>query len=86
MLGAYYMLIPQYEILGAAWATVLGFACFAVVNIVVAHRVFPVRMELRRTVILFAMAIGLYYASTPLKLGILPFGVHQRDQSNSPTQ
>lgn len=70
MLVCYYALIPQYEEMGAAWATLIGFAFLATFNAAVAHQVLPVRFEWHRVAALLMLALGIFFASVPLNLGV----------------
>jgi O-antigen/teichoic acid export membrane protein len=85
MVALYFVLIPSYGSIGAALATLGGFVFLAVVTWVVSQRVFRVRYEWRRLVMLLALACGCWvfsrcipaaWAWSPLKfallVGILP--------------
>ncbi len=73
MLVAYYVMIPRYGTLGAAWATFIGFAFHCGFNAIVASKIIAVRYEIGRLATLFAIAAGLYLASTKFGLGAMPF-------------
>lgn len=73
MLGCYYVLIPMYGGLGAAWATLAGFAFYAVLNALVAHTVFPTKIEVGRISALFLITLGIYALSTSLDVGFIGF-------------
>ncbi|MDP3024016.1 MAG: oligosaccharide flippase family protein [candidate division Zixibacteria bacterium] len=64
----YWYLIPRYNMLGAAWATVVAFAFFAGLSWRVVNRVFPVKYEYRRSLEMTLLAVLLYFASTFIKL------------------
>jgi O-antigen/teichoic acid export membrane protein len=56
----YRWLIPHYGMMGAAWATVGGFASFAGFKAFFAQRVFRIHYELRRIAWLFVTGVLLY--------------------------
>lgn len=58
ILALYALLIPRYGAMGAAYATVGGFFCYAVVTFVVAQRVFPIRLEIGRIAGMLVLAIA----------------------------
>jgi O-antigen/teichoic acid export membrane protein len=64
----YFALIPRWGALGAALATLGGFAIHAGVTLVISQRVFRVRYETRRLVALVGVAVGLWLASRILPL------------------
>ena len=66
MLLMYALLIPSYGSMGAAIATLIGFAFLAVCTWAVSRRVFPIRYEWPRLAALLALAIGLWLASRML--------------------
>jgi O-antigen/teichoic acid export membrane protein len=82
----YGLLIPTYGSMGAAVATLGGFACLAIVTWVITQRVFPVRYEWLRLSTLLAFVVGIWLVSwgipaswswAPLKLALfacLPVG------------
>ncbi len=63
VLVLYRLLIPSFGMHGAAWATLLGFVAHAALTGLVAQRVFPVRYEWRRLVVLVGWAAMLWAAS-----------------------
>lgn len=75
MLVCYYLLIPKYAAIGAAYATLIGFAIYAVINLVVARRVLSVRFEFSRIAVLFLIAFLVCIGSHPLELGVLSFSL-----------
>lgn len=64
----YWYLIPRYNMLGAAWATVVAFAFFAGLSWKVVNRIFPVKYEYRRFVEITLLAVPLYLVSTFIRL------------------
>jgi O-antigen/teichoic acid export membrane protein len=73
MLLLYEAFIPAWGGLGAALATLLGFALLAVITWFVGQRVFPVRYEWPRLAGLLAVAVGLWLAGHGLPAG--PWGL-----------
>ena len=72
----YWWLIPGYGMMGAAWATLGGYAIFAVVTAIYAQRVYFIHYELGRIVLLFAVGILFYGAGslipvTPIVRGVV---------------
>lgn len=72
----YWWLIPRYGMMGAAWATLGGFASFAGLNAYYAQRVYPIRYQLGRICILFLGAVAFYAIGslipiTPIASGIV---------------
>jgi O-antigen/teichoic acid export membrane protein len=63
MLLMYALLIPTYGSMGAAIATLIGFAFLAVCTWAVSQRVFPVRYEWPRLAALVSLAVGLWLIS-----------------------
>ncbi len=63
MLLMYSLLIPSYGSMGAALATLIGFAFLAVCTWSVSRRVFPVRYEWSRLAALLGLAVGLWLVS-----------------------
>jgi len=71
----YYLLIPRYGMMGAAWATLAGFASFAGTTALFAQRVYYIRYEMFRIALLFALGLmfyklGSFIPVTPMILGI----------------
>jgi O-antigen/teichoic acid export membrane protein len=69
MLFLYATLIPAWGSVGAALATLGGFAFLAVCTYFVTQRIFPVRYEWGRLLTAFALALGLWLAARGLPLG-----------------
>jgi O-antigen/teichoic acid export membrane protein len=63
MFVLYAVLIPRYGSMGAAFATLIGFAFLAVCTWAVTQRVFPVHYEWSRLGTLLALATGLWLVS-----------------------
>lgn len=63
MLLLYGVLIPSHGSMGAAWATLLGFAFLAGCTWTVTQRVFPVRYEWTRLIAMLTLAAGLWLLS-----------------------
>jgi len=63
VLGLYALLIPVWGALGAALATVGGFAFQALLTRCVVQRIFPVRYEDGRLAALLALAVGIWLVS-----------------------
>jgi O-antigen/teichoic acid export membrane protein len=71
-----YVLVRDFGMLGAAWATVLGFAALAIGSYVCSRRVFPVNLGEARVLVALIIAIGLYllgrwWKPEPLPLALL---------------
>jgi O-antigen/teichoic acid export membrane protein len=56
----YYFLIRSYAMLGAAWATVLGFGSLTVLSYWYSGRIGPLRLNLSRVTVVIFIAICLY--------------------------
>jgi O-antigen/teichoic acid export membrane protein len=69
MLILYRVLIPLYGSMGAALATLGGFAFLAVMTWTVTQRIFPVRYEWGRLVLMLALASGLWLIGQTLPAG-----------------
>jgi O-antigen/teichoic acid export membrane protein len=65
-IGLYFLLIPPYSFVGAAWATVTALCCLAAIVLAVANRIYPVPWDWRR----IGMAFGLTVGAALLSLGI----------------
>jgi O-antigen/teichoic acid export membrane protein len=65
----YYLLIPAYGSMGAALATLGGFAFLAVCTWWVTQQIFPVRYEWPRLAALLALTCGLWWISRCLPVG-----------------
>lgn len=57
---AYFILIPRYGAMGAAWATVLGFSAMAASTYVFAQRLHPIPYGMRRAALLLGVGGGVY--------------------------
>jgi O-antigen/teichoic acid export membrane protein len=69
MVGLYAWLIPAHGSMGAALATLGGFAFLAVATWVLVQRIFPVRYEWGRLSALLALAIGLWLMGRAVPAG-----------------
>jgi O-antigen/teichoic acid export membrane protein len=56
----YWLLIPRYGMMGAAWATLGGYIAFAALTIFYAQRVYFIRYQYGRIALLFAVGILFY--------------------------
>jgi O-antigen/teichoic acid export membrane protein/peptidoglycan/xylan/chitin deacetylase (PgdA/CDA1 family) len=61
VMALYWMLIPRYGMMGAAWATLGGYASFAALSAFFAQRIYFIHYAMRRIVCLFALTL-LFYA------------------------
>jgi O-antigen/teichoic acid export membrane protein len=69
--GANFMLIPRFGMIGAAWATVLSYAVMAALGFTISRRLFPIPFEGGRWLSTAAIAAALYGLSA---LSPSPFG------------
>ena len=65
-LGLNYFLIRSYGMMGAAWATLAGFAALAVGSYYLSERVHPLGLEIGRVARALGLAIGVYGLSCML--------------------
>jgi O-antigen/teichoic acid export membrane protein len=65
-IGLYFLLIPPYSFLGAAWATATAFTAMALGMLVVGQRIYPVRWEWRRIGLAVAAMVALAFAALAL--------------------
>ena len=68
-LAAYALLIPRWGGMGAAWATVLGFAAMSSTAYVFSRRLRPIPYDLRRAAILVALG-SVIYGTTAIVPGV----------------
>ena len=66
-----YTLISRFGIMGAAWATAIGFLSLGIGSYICSQRVLPLRLGMQRTVLGHAMAVGIYLLSLKLTPGSL---------------
>ena len=64
----YWLLIPHYGMMGAAWATLGGYVAFAVLTAFYAQRVYFIHYEYARIALLFAVGILFYKVGTLVPL------------------
>jgi O-antigen/teichoic acid export membrane protein len=81
-IGLYFLLVPPYSFLGAAWATALSFAVMAVAMLVVCQRIYPVPWDWRRIVLVTVVTVAIslaalaldawapFYASLPVRAAL----------------
>jgi O-antigen/teichoic acid export membrane protein len=60
----YWWLIPLYDMYGAAWSTLLGFAFFAAATYLVANRIYPLKYDFFRFGMLIGLGVIVYLIST----------------------
>jgi O-antigen/teichoic acid export membrane protein len=65
-IGLYFLLIPPFSFLGAAWATAVSFAAMAVGMLVICQRIYPVPWEWRRLVLAVVVTVALCLAALAL--------------------
>ena len=65
-IGLYFLLVPPYSFLGAAWATAVAFAAMAVGMLVICQRIYPVPWEWRRIGLAIVVTVGLSLAGLAL--------------------
>lgn len=73
-LGANFILIPRHGIMGAAWATVLSYACMAAMGFLFSQRLYPIPFEggrLARIALAGAASYGLSLLAPPALLPAL---------------
>jgi O-antigen/teichoic acid export membrane protein len=77
-LGANYLLITRIGIMGAAWATVLGFLAIAVGSYYCSQRVCPLALPVGRVARALAVAVAVYLLSRLLPTSSLAFDLLSR--------
>ena len=75
ILPLYYFLIRGYGIMGAAWATVGGFAAFAFFTGFFAQKIYRIQYEYARLVRVFLLAIGFYLLGNMAPAGYHVVGI-----------
>jgi O-antigen/teichoic acid export membrane protein len=74
--GLYWYLIPRYSLMGAAWATLGGFASFAAVSVIFAQYVYHIEYQFGRIAWLWVVGCALYevgsfFPISPVAQGLL---------------
>jgi O-antigen/teichoic acid export membrane protein len=64
--GLYFLLIPPYSFLGAAWATAAAFTAMSLAMLVVGQRIYPVPWQWRRIGLAVATMVALCFAGLAL--------------------
>ena len=65
-IGLYFLLIPPYSFLGAAWATAASFAAMTIGMAVICQRIYPVPWEWRRLGLAVGVMVALCFAALAL--------------------
>ena len=65
-IGLYFLLIPPYSFLGAAWATAISFAAMATGMLIICQRIYPVPWEWRRLSLAVGLTVALCFAALAL--------------------
>jgi O-antigen/teichoic acid export membrane protein len=65
-IGLYFLLIPPFSFIGAAWATVAALCCLAALVLAVSNRIYPVPWDWGR----IGLAFGLTVGAVLLSLGV----------------
>jgi O-antigen/teichoic acid export membrane protein len=71
-IGLYFLLIPPYSFLGAAWATAASFAAMATGMAVIGQRIYPVPWEWRSLGLALGVTLALIFAALALNAWV-PF-------------
>jgi O-antigen/teichoic acid export membrane protein len=74
-LGLNLVLVPSLGTMGAAWATLITFACLAALSWGISERLFPTGFELGRVALPAGLAVGLYGVSRLLPDAFERYGV-----------
>ena len=72
--GLYFLLIPPFSYLGAAWGTVAALGGVALATLLLGHRIYPIRWESRRIGLALGFTVGLSLAALALDEW-MPLGV-----------
>jgi O-antigen/teichoic acid export membrane protein len=72
--GLYFVLIPRFSFVGAAWATVASLWGLSLLVLAVGQRIYPVPWDWRRIVSAVGLAFGLALASLAVDAWV-PFAV-----------
>jgi len=65
-----YLLISRFGMIGAAVSTFVSFVALALIQLVLAQRVYPVKYEFRRILIVLLVGSFLVYVATLIKFGL----------------
>jgi len=65
-IALYFLLVPPYSFLGAAWATALAFVAMAIGMLVICQRIYPVPWEWRRIALAVGLTVALCFAALAL--------------------
>ena len=71
-IGLNLLLIPRFGMMGAAYATAVGFLVFVILTYVVSMRLYPVPYEFGRMLICVGGAVALFCISSLIRLGGTP--------------
>jgi len=71
----YWLLIPHFGMIGAAWATLGGYASYAAVSAYFAQKVYPIHYQLVRVAILFGVGLMFYELGTLIPITPVATGI-----------
>jgi O-antigen/teichoic acid export membrane protein len=71
-IGANFVLIPRFGMMGAAWATVVSYAVMALMGLVFSQRAYPIPFEWGRLMRLFAAVLALFLLSRLAPEALVP--------------
>ena len=74
----YRWLIPRFGMMGAAWATLGGYAAYAALTAFYAQRVYAIHYQLRRLTVLFVAALVCYGLGTLIPITPVAIGITLR--------
>lgn len=72
-IGLNLLLIPRFGMMGAAYATAVGFIVFVIFTYVVSMRLYPVPYEYGKILICIGGAVLLFFISTLIRIGGIPY-------------
>ena len=70
-LGLNYVLIPHWQMMGAAWATVLSYAVYLGIAFLVSQRIYHVHYEYGRNALALGLATALYLVSLRFRVSLM---------------